>query len=150
ARRRPRHRRIPPGGLAGVDRGVESRPVALAVPTPSAPAPSPARWTVLDVVRWTTSRFQERGIETPRLDAEVLAAHALGLSRVQLYVQHDRPLVAAELAALRELVKRRQGGESVAYITGKKEFWGLELCVDARVLVPRPDTETLVDEALAR
>jgi release factor glutamine methyltransferase len=108
------------------------------------------RWTVIDVIRWMTSRFQERGVETPRLDAEVLAAHALGLSRVQLYVQFDRPLVEAELAALRELVKRRQRGESVAYITGKKEFWGLELAVDARVLVPRPDTETLVDEALAR
>jgi release factor glutamine methyltransferase len=111
---------------------------------------APVRWTVLDVVRWTTSRFQERGVGTPRLDAEVLVAHALGLSRVQLYVQHDRPLIEAELAALRELVKRRQRGESVAYITGKKEFWGLELAVDARVLVPRPDTETLVDEALAR
>ncbi|HET6284383.1 MAG TPA: peptide chain release factor N(5)-glutamine methyltransferase, partial [Polyangia bacterium] len=62
----------------------------------------------------------------------------------------DRPLTAPELAALRELVKRRQAGESVAYIVGKKEFFGLELAVDARVLVPRPDTETLVDEALAR
>jgi release factor glutamine methyltransferase len=69
---------------------------------------------------------------------------------VQLYVQFDRPLEAAELAGMRELVRRRQGGESVAYITGKKEFFGLDLEVDARVLVPRPDTETLVDEALAR
>ncbi|HVR64111.1 MAG TPA: peptide chain release factor N(5)-glutamine methyltransferase, partial [Polyangia bacterium] len=73
---------------------------------------------------------------------------ALGLDRVQLYVQHDRPLLPDELAALRELVKRRQGGESVAYIMGRKEFFGLSFAVDARVLVPRPDTETLVDEAL--
>jgi release factor glutamine methyltransferase len=112
--------------------------------------PAPARWTIMDVVRWTATRFEERGLDTPRLDAELLAGHALGLSRVQLYVQFDRPLEAPELAALRELVKRRQAGEPVAYLTGKKEFWGLELAVDARVLVPRPDTETLVDESLAR
>jgi release factor glutamine methyltransferase len=105
---------------------------------------------VLDVLRWMTARFTERGLSTPRLDAEVLAANALAVTRVQLYVQFDRPLDAAELGTLRALVKRRQGGESVAYITGKKEFWGLELAVDARVLVPRPDTETLVDETLAR
>src|SRR3954470_6381438 len=120
---------------------------------PASPAPpTPARWTLLDVVKWTTARFGEpgRAIETPRLDAEILAAHALGMSRVQLYVQYDRPLDAAELAGMRELVKRRQAGESVAYIVGKKEFFGIELAVDARVLVPRPDTETLVDEVLAR
>jgi release factor glutamine methyltransferase len=105
---------------------------------------------VLEVLRWTTARFSQRSLASPRLDAEVLVAHALGLVRVQLYVQFDRPLDPAELAAIRALVKRRQAGESVAYITGKKEFFGLELEVDARVLVPRPDTETLVDEALAR
>jgi release factor glutamine methyltransferase len=102
------------------------------------------------VLRWTTSRFAQRNLASPRLDAEILTARALGISRVQLYVQFDRPLEVAELAALRELVKRRQAGESVAYITGSKEFFGLELAVDARVLVPRPDTETLVDEALTR
>jgi release factor glutamine methyltransferase len=117
---------------------------------PGAPDAKPARWTVKDVLLWTTSRFDERGLATPRLDAEVLTAHALGLPRVQLYVQFDRPLLPTELAAIRESVKRRQAGESVAYIVGKKEFWGLELAVDARVLVPRPDTETLVDEALER
>jgi len=119
-----------------------------AVPAPS--ASTPARWTIMDVIRWTTSRFEERGLATPRLDAELLAAHALGLPRVQLYVQFDRPLEQAELGAPRELVRRRQAGESVAYVIGKKEFWGLELQVDARVLVPRPDTETLVGEALER
>jgi release factor glutamine methyltransferase len=108
------------------------------------------RWTVMDVLRWTTSRFEERGLSTPRLDAELLVAHALALPRLQLYVQFDRPLLPPELGTIRELVKRRQGGESVAYAIGKKEFYGLELAVDARVLVPRPDTETLVDEALER
>jgi release factor glutamine methyltransferase len=109
-----------------------------------------ASWTILDVLVWTTARFGERGIASPRLDAELLAAHGLGLSRVQLYTQFDRPLDASELAGLRELVKRRQAGEPVAYITGRKEFWSLDLAVDARVLIPRPDTETAVEEALER
>ena len=121
----------------------------LAEPS-AAGEPAPARWTVLEVIRWTVARFTERGLETPRLDAELLVAHALGLPRVQLYVQFDRPLLPAELGDIRALIKRRQGGESVAYLLGKKEFWGLELVVDARVLVPRPDTETLVEEARVR
>jgi release factor glutamine methyltransferase len=108
------------------------------------------RWTLLEVLRWTTRRFEERGLFTPRLDAEILIAAALGLPRVQLYVQFDRPLDAVELTAIREHVRRRQAGESVAYIVGHKEFFGLDFAVDRRVLVPRPDTETLVDEALAR
>jgi release factor glutamine methyltransferase len=121
---------------------------AIAPPPPDAGAP--ARWTVLDVIKWTTARFTDRRLDTPRLDAEILVAHALGLSRVQLYVQHDRPLLPAELTAIRESIKRRQAGESVAYVVGKKEFWGLELAVDGRVLVPRPDTETLVEEGRDR
>lgn len=103
-----------------------------------------------DVLLWTTSRFEERRLATPRLDAEILVAHALSVARLQLYVQFDRPLSPEELGAIRELVKRRQAGESVAYVIGRKEFWGLDFTVDARVLVPRPDTETLVDEALDR
>jgi release factor glutamine methyltransferase len=109
-----------------------------------------ASWTIMDVLQWTTARFEERAISSPRLDAELLAAHAFGLSRVQLYTQFDRPLSAEELAAFRELVKRRQAGEPVAYLTGHKEFWSLDLVVDRRVLIPRPDTETAVEEALAR
>lgn len=107
-------------------------------------------WTLLEVLRWTTGRFEERGLASPRLDAEILIAAALRLSRVQLYVQFERPLAAEELSAIREHVRRRQTGESVAYVVGHKEFFGLEFTVDHRVLVPRPDTETLVDEALAR
>jgi release factor glutamine methyltransferase len=105
---------------------------------------------VLDVIKWTAARFGERGIASPRLDAELLVAQVLALPRVQLYVQSDRPLAVDELAAIRALIKRRQAGESVAYLVGKKEFWGFEFAVDARVLVPRPDTETLVDEARER
>jgi release factor glutamine methyltransferase len=121
----------------------------LAASPPEKPS-APARWTLKDVLLWTTSRFEERRLATPRLDAEILVAHALGVARLQLYVQFDRPLLPEELSAIRELVKRRQAGESVAYVIGKKEFWGLDFAVDARVLVPRPDTETLVDEALDR
>ena len=102
----------------------------------------------MDVLRWTTQRFTERGLDSPRLDAELLAAHAFGMTRLHLYTQFDRPLLAEELAALRALVKRRQAGEPVAYLTGHKEFWSLDLHVDARVLIPRPDTETLVELAL--
>ena len=117
----------------------------------SAPAPATApkaSWTILEVLRWTATRFEERGISSPRLDAELLAAHAFGLSRVQLYTQFDRPLQAPELAAFRELVRRRQAGEPVAYLIGRKEFWSLDLAVDGRVLVPRPETEAAVEEAL--
>ena len=119
-------------------------------PSPAVPAPVPQQWTVLDVIRWTAARFSERGLPTPRLDAELIVAHVLALPRVQLYVQFDRPLSATELPDIRALIKRRQAGESVAYLVGKKEFWGLDFAVDARVLVPRPDTETLVEEARAR
>jgi release factor glutamine methyltransferase len=120
---------------------------SLAVPSAAAP---PAPWTVLDVIRWTAARFTERGIASPRLDAELIVAHVLALPRVQLYVQFDRPLSATELSDIRTRIKRRQAGESVAYLVGKKEFWGLDFAVDARVLVPRPETETLVEEARAR
>jgi len=123
--------------------------VTAYVPTPDA-APPTALWTVLEVIRWTAARFTERGLPTPRLDAEILVAHALALPRVQLYVQFDRPLTADELAAIRALIKRPQAGESVAYLVGKKEFWGIDFAVDARVLVPRPDTETLIEEARER
>lgn len=107
------------------------------------------RWTVLEVVRWTTSRFEKHGIENPRLDTELLASQAFLLTRVELYTHFDRPLAEAELATFRELVRRRLNGEPVAYLLGHKEFWSLDLKVDARVLVPRPDTETLVETALA-
>jgi release factor glutamine methyltransferase len=123
---------------------------ALAAAPPPPASSLPATWTVLDVVRWTTARFTERALATPRLDAEILVGHVLGLPRIQLYVQSERVLTPEELAALRELIKRRQAGESVAYLVGHKEFWKLDFTVDARVLVPRPDTETLVEEAIAR
>jgi release factor glutamine methyltransferase len=105
-------------------------------------------WTVLRVLQWTQGRFSERGLRTPRLDAEVLLAHVLGKDRVGLYTHFDQPLKAEELTQYRELIKRRLAGEPVAYLVGKREFRSLELEVDARVLVPRPETETVIDVAL--
>jgi release factor glutamine methyltransferase len=107
-------------------------------------------WTIGDVVRWATDDFRTRGIENPRLDAEVLLCHALGTTRVQLIVDSRRPLEGDELAAFRELVKRRRRREPVAYLLGSREFYGRSFRVDKRVLVPRPDTEILVQVALER
>jgi release factor glutamine methyltransferase len=114
-------------------------------------APSePKTWTIGAVVKWATDDFRTRGIENPRLDAELLVAQALGTTRVQLIVDAHRPLAPGELERLRDLVKRRRTREPVAYLRGEREFYGRTFRVDARVLVPRPDTETLVEVALAR
>lgn len=94
--------------------------------------------------------FRARGIDSPRLDAEVLLAKALGTTRIQLIVDSKRPLAPDELARMREMVRRRRAREPVAYILGEREFYGRTFRVDRRVLVPRPDTETLVDVALTR
>ena len=117
-------------------------------PAPPAPPAQKQTWTILEVLRWTIGRFERQGMASARLDAELLAAQAFGRTRVELYTHFDQPLADPELDAYRALVKRRMAGESVAYILGRKEFWSLDLQVDARVLVPRPDTETLVEQAL--
>jgi release factor glutamine methyltransferase len=105
-------------------------------------------WTILSVLQWTEKRFADRGVGTPRLDAQVLLADVLQKDRIYLYTHFDQPLGPDELAKFRALIQRRVGGESVAYLVGRKEFRSLELAVDARVLVPRPDTEATVDAAL--
>jgi len=105
-------------------------------------------WTVLRLIRWTTGFFESRGVDTPRLDAEVLLADLLGLDRVRLYMNFDRPLNADELAAFRARVRRRAAREPVAYITGRKEFYSLTFRVGPEVLVPRPETELLVEETV--
>ena len=108
------------------------------------------RLTVLDVLRRSTTWLGERAADSPRLDAELLVAHALGLDRLQLYLQFDRPLGEVELSAIRELVRRRGAQVPVAYLVGQREFYSLTFQVDERVLVPRPETELLVEIAAAR
>ncbi len=106
-------------------------------------------WTVVDLLRWIESYFKENEIASPRLDAECLLAHALGLERLELYLQYDKPVHETERAALRELVKRRVNDRMpIALLTGRKEFWSLMLELTPDVLVPRPETETLVEVAL--
>jgi release factor glutamine methyltransferase len=105
-------------------------------------------WTILRVLTWTAERFARQGIGSARLDAEVLLAHLLGVDRIRLYTDFDKPLAAPELARVRDGVRRRLAGEPVAYITGEREFWSLTLSVDRAVLVPRPETELLVEVAL--
>lgn len=106
-------------------------------------------WTTLAVLDWTTQRFTEAGIASARLEAQLLLAHVLKCTRMQLYTGFDKPLGEDELAGYRALIKRRLGGEPVAYLLGDHEFWSLPLYVDSSVLVPRPDTETVIEVARA-
>ncbi|MBN2725477.1 MAG: peptide chain release factor N(5)-glutamine methyltransferase [Deltaproteobacteria bacterium] len=106
------------------------------------------RWTVRDVLKWTSTRFSEIGLPSARLDAELLIALALDIDRVGVYLEMDRPLTSEERKVLRGYISRRIKHEPVAYITGKKEFYGIEFSVDHRVLIPRPDTEFLVEEVI--
>jgi release factor glutamine methyltransferase len=104
-------------------------------------------WTPLGVLDWTTQRFTEAGITAARLEAQILLAHVLGCTRMQLYTGFDKPLADAELASYRGLIKRRLAGEPVSYLVGETEFWGMPFHVEPSVLVPRPDTETVIEVA---
>src|SRR5436190_7801673 len=105
--------------------------------------------SVLEIIKRTTGFFEQRGVESPRLNAELLIGHALGLKRMQLYLQFERPLTEAELERVRPLVRRRGQHEPLQYILGETEFHGLRLKVDRRVLIPRLETEQLVEQAAA-
>jgi release factor glutamine methyltransferase len=105
--------------------------------------------TLIDVLRLSTTYLGDHGSTSARLDSELLCAQALGLRRIDLYLQFDRPLDEGELTSIRELVRRRGKGEPVAYITGTREFYGRPFGVTPDVLIPRPDTETLVGRAVA-
>ena len=106
------------------------------------------RWTIRAVLEWTTAYFKEKGIASSRLDAEILLAHALDCDRLHLYMNFEKPLTQPERDAYRNLVSRRAEREPVALITGKKEFWSIPLRVESGILIPRPDTETLVETIL--
>lgn len=107
-------------------------------------------WTPLELLSWTTEFFREHGVEKARLDAELLLAHVLGVERIDLYVQFERPVAPALRARFRELVRSRATERvPVAYLTGVREFWSLPIQVTQDVLIPRPETELLVRTAAA-
>lgn len=105
-------------------------------------------WTVGRLLQWTTGWLTERGSDSPRLDAEVLLAHVRGCQRIQLYTAFDELVADEPRGRFRELVKRRGAGEPVAYLVGGREFYSLPLAVSSAVLVPRPETESLVVRVL--
>ncbi len=107
-----------------------------------------ATWTIVALLRWTTGYFEAKGVAEPRASAEILLAHTLGLNRLDLYLRHDQPLTPEELARFKALIVRRRLGEPVAYLTGHKEFWSLDFLVTPATLIPRPETEVLVEAVL--
>lgn len=109
-----------------------------------------ADWTIKSLLNWTESYFENHGIDSPRLTAEILLSESLGMRRLDLYLQHDRPLEIHELVKFKPLIKRRVGREPVAYITGKKGFFEAVFKVGPGVLIPRPDTEVLVETAISQ
>lgn len=108
------------------------------------------QWTILDVLTWTAEYFSANRIEAPRLTAEILLAETIGVDRIDLYVRFEQPLTEEERFRYRELVKRRIRREPTAYILGRKDFWTIGLEVTPDVLIPRPETEFLVEAALER
>lgn len=105
-------------------------------------------WTIRRVLGWTTQHFEKQSVDAPRLTAELLLAHTLKVERVRLYMELDRPLGPQELGSYRGLVTRRLGGEPTQYLLGHKDFYNRRFLVDARVLIPRSETELLVAEVL--
>jgi release factor glutamine methyltransferase len=105
-------------------------------------------WTVRRLLEWTVPFFTRKGIDSPRLCAELLLAHVLGVARIKLYTDYERSLDPQHLAAFRELVRRAGDDEPVAYLTGRAHFFNLEFEVTRDVLIPRPDTETLVENVI--
>ena len=107
-------------------------------------------WTILKLLGWTAEHFEKKGVDGPRLAAERLLAHVLRCDRVRLYVDYDKPLQEPELARYRDLVRRRAAREPLQHLLGRVNFCGLEIAVDARALIPRPETELLVDRVVAQ
>jgi release factor glutamine methyltransferase len=105
-------------------------------------------WTVRRVLEWTTQFFTRKGVDSPRLCAELLLAHVLEIKRIRLYTDYQRELTEPALARYRELVRRAGEQEPVAYLTGRAHFFNLELDVTRDVLIPRPDTEVLVENVI--
>lgn len=106
-------------------------------------------WTIKDLLEVTSNYLREKGVDSPRLSAEVLLAFQLKVDRVKLYLNFDQPLHEREVAAYRELIKRRLNREPIQYITGIQEFWSLDFTVGPQVLIPRPETELLVEQVVS-
>jgi len=119
-------------------------------PAPNQSPPSGDVWTVSRVLDWTVKHLKQNGSPSPRLDAEVLLAHARGCPRIKLYTDFDQPMTDAQRAIMRDLVKRRAQSEPVAYLIGEREFYSLTFQLTRDVLIPRPDTEVLVMELIER
>ena len=106
-------------------------------------------WTIARIAAWIAKDLAAREVPSPRLEAELLVAHALKLRRLDIFLRHDQPLSPEELTVIRALVERRRRHEPLAYLTGEREFYGRAFTVDRRVLIPRPETEHLVDAVVA-
>lgn len=105
-------------------------------------------WRVLDILKVTEAAFADKGIKNPRLNAELLLCDITGDKRIELYLNFEKPLTKAEVEAYRQHVKRRLAFEPLQYILGKTEFYGLNFRVNCSVLIPRQETEILVEKAL--
>ncbi len=105
---------------------------------------TPSEWTILSMLEWATSYFSEKEIKSPRFSIEWLLADVLGIKRLDLYINYDRPLTGSELQTLRIMVQRRARHEPLQYITGETEFYGYKIKVNEKVLIPRQETEQLV------
>ena len=122
-----------------------------AQPFPTPPPPPPRIWTTLDLINWTKAFFEKKGIEHPRLEAELLLAEVLGCARIRLYVDFEKPIEAEKLARYREFVKRRgEKREPLQYILGHTQFIDLKITVTPATLIPRPETEILAAWAVDR
>ena len=106
-------------------------------------------WTIGELLKVSADYLKQKGVEAPRLSAEILLAHQLRLPRIQLYLQYDQPLKDQEVEGYRSLIRRRLNREPIQYITGLQEFWSMEFKVNPRVLIPRPETEVLIEQAVS-
>jgi release factor glutamine methyltransferase len=122
--------------------------VARATAAPVQPPPAGEPWTILHLIRWSTAYLTEKGVPSARLDVEHLLAHVMETERLQLYLRFEQPVTPAELARFRPLLLERARRRPLQYILGRAAFRDLELAVDGRVLIPRPETEELVDAVL--